>query len=92
MKINVKKIEKNASFVEKNAKIRGVEIMKKIPFPLETIKTLEEVSRLLRLKKSKNQQNFSKKMKKFYQKICNNLSYRKNESYFMAYNFFSVFF
>ena len=51
--------EKILSFVKKNAKIRGVEILKNNPFYLENYTvtychTLEEVPRLLKLEKPDN--------------------------------------
>ena len=69
--------EKILSFVKKNAKIRGVEILKNNPFYLENytvtyIHTLEEVPGLLRLEKPDN--NFLEyrtwKKVKIYQKKC----------------------
>ena len=64
MTINVKKF---ASF-EKNAKIRGVEILKKNSITIRNYtviycRTLEEIPWLLRLRKPKNPTNFPKTWK-----------------------------
>ena len=58
------------NFFLKNAKIRDVKILKKIPLRLSKYtvtyhQTLEEAPSLLRPDKPKNRQKFSKNLKKF---------------------------